>query len=96
MSGSNLSYSAPPAEVLSPREAQSLSNRIETAVSSGVVHETLRIDGLLDRLQVAARPPSQAQRNATRRATDATAPATTSANQQGQRQVAAAPRAARL
>ena len=96
MSGSNLPYPAPPAEVLSPREAQSLSNRVEAAVSTGAVRETPRVDGLLDRLQVAAQPPSQAQRDAARQATTATASSQASANQQGQQQVQAAARAARL
>ena len=96
MSGSNLPYPVPPAEALSPREAQSLSNRIETAVSTGAVRETPRVDGLLDRLQVAAQLPSQAQRDAARQATPATAPSQASADQQGQQQVQAASRAARL
>ena len=96
MSGSNLPYPAPPAEVLSPREAQSLSNRVEAAVSTGAVRETPRVDGLLDRLQVAAQPPSQAQRDAARQATPATVPSQASVNQQAQQQVLAAARAARL
>ena len=96
MSGSNLPYPAPPAEVLSPREAQSLSNRVETAVSTGAVRETPRVDGLLDRLQVAAQMPSQGQRDAARQATPATAPSQAGANRQGQQQELAAARAARL
>ena len=96
MSGSNLPYPTPPAEVLSPREAQNLSNRIRTAVSTGAVRETPRIDGMLGRLQVAAQPPSQAQRDAARQATPATAPSQASANQQGQQQLRATARAARL
>lgn len=96
MSGTNLPYPAPPTEALSPREAQDLSNRVQTAVSTGAVRETPRVDGLLDRLQVAAQPPSQAQRDAARQATPAAAPSTASANQQAQQQVLAAARAAKL
>ncbi len=96
MSGSNLPYTAPPAEVLSPREARSLSNRVEAAVSTGAIREIPPFDGLLDRLQVAAQPPSQAQRDAARQATPANPPSQASANQQAQQQVQAAVRAARL
>ena len=96
MSGSNLPYPAPPAEVLSPGEAQSLSNRVEAAVSTGAIREIPRVDGLLDRLQVAAQSPSQAQRDAARQATPANPPSQVLANQQAQQQVQAAVRAARL
>ena len=95
MSGSNLPYPTPPAETLSPHEAQSLRNRVETAVNTGAVRETPRVDGLLDRLQVAAQAPSQAQRDAARQATLAIPSSHASANQQGQQQVQAVSRAAR-
>lgn len=96
MSGSNLPYPTPPAEVLSPREAQSLGNRLEAAVSTGAVRETPRVDGLLDRLQVAAQMPSQAQRDTARQAAAAATPSQAAANQQAQQQAQATARAARL
>lgn len=96
MSGINLPYPAPPAEALTPREAQDLSNRVQTALSTGAVRETPRVDGMLDRLQVAAQMPSQAQRDASRQATPATPPSTASANQQAQQQILAATRAVKL
>ena len=93
---SNLPHPFPPAEVLSPREAQDLGAPLDAAISTGSVHETPRVDGIASRLRLAAQPPSQAQRNAARQATPAAAPTDTSSNRQAQPRVVASVRASTL
>ena len=78
-----LSYAPPP-------------NRTADALATDAVRKMPAVEGVVDRLGVAAQAPSQAQRNAARQATPAIAPSQASANRQGQQQVQAATRAARL
>ena len=73
MSDITLPHVLPPAEDLSPHQARDLATAVQTAIGSGTVRETLQMDGYLDRLQVAAQLPSQAQRDAARQAMPAAA-----------------------
>lgn len=73
MSDSTLPRVLPPTEDLSPNQARDLTAAVQTAIGAGTVRETARVDGYLDRLQVAAQMPSQAQRDAARQAMPAAA-----------------------
>ena len=74
MSETTLPHPAPPPEDLSPRQAQDLSTRLQAAVGTGSVRETPRVDGLLDRLDIASQPPSQSQRDVARQVTSVFTP----------------------
>ncbi|MGI4852065.1 MAG: hypothetical protein ACRYGR_09010, partial [Janthinobacterium lividum] len=66
MSDTTLPHPLPLAEDLSPRQARDLSAAVQTAIGAGTIRETPRVDGYLDRLQVAAQVPSQTQRDVAR------------------------------
>lgn len=94
MSDSIIPRDLPAAEDLTPREARDMTARVQTAIGAGSVRETPRIDGYLDRLQVAAQLPNQAQRDAARQVAPAAASAPAQASQRQQQ--ADKPAAARL
>ena len=73
MSDTTLPRVLPLTEDLSPTQARDLTVTMQTAIGAGTVRKTPRVAGYLDRLQVAAQLPSQAQRDAARQAVPAAA-----------------------